>query len=379
MIETQEPVRIEEQVQDSTARGHAAPRDVDAGTGVDRVTLDATALDAAAVPGRILIAPWGAVKSTAGEFVVDDQAAHAVITAFRAHGTDVPVDYEHQTLGGGYSSPSGLAPAAGWIKALSAIAPVAAGRDAAAVEPGLWAEVQWTAEAMERLRRREYRYLSPVALVRRSDHRLIGIHSVALTNKPAIVGMRPVVNSERASTDAATPAEQTPSEGASVAVKIIGEPADRRAAMDAQVMAAARGLRTMLALGENAGVETVLLAATERIRTLEEAERLRTASDCVLRALTSGKLTPGQRGWAMALAQRDLAAFQEWETAAPVVVPLGRLPAPADVANAGAAAQRAAEAAARAEWRAHREFLEQICSEEAYVAQALREKGAGNS
>jgi phage I-like protein len=341
--------------------------------GVERVTLDAAALDAAAVPGRILIAPWGEVQSSTGTFVVDDEAAQATIASFRAHGTDVPVDYEHQTLGGGYSSPTGLAPAAGWIKALSAVSPVAAQNEAAA-EPGLWADVQWTEEALERLRRREYRYLSPVALVRRSDHRLIGIHSVALTNKPAIVGMKPVVNRDPVPPPApgeAMPDEQAPSEETVVAVKVVGEGGDFG------VMAAARGLRIALALGENAGVETILLAATERIRTLEMEGRLRAASDRVSRAMTSGKLTPAQRDWAMALARRDLAAFEEWEAAAPVIVSLGRLSAPADATGSGLTARRAAEVAARSEWRTHREFLEQICSEEAYVAQALRESVAG--
>ena len=373
MIETQESIRVEAGAADPGPRPDAAPRTQDEGAGVERITLEAAALDAAAVPDRILIAPWGEVRSSAGTFVVDDEAAQATIAAFRAHGTDVPVDYEHQTLGGDYSSPTGLAPAAGWIKALSAVSPVAATRNETQVEPGLWAEVQWTPEALERLRQRQYRYLSPVALVRRSDNRLIGIHSVALTNKPAIVGMRPLVNSDQAvAPDAATRTEPAPSEGTTVAVEVVGEPADTR------VMAAARGLRTVLGLGDDAGDEAVLLTAAERIKTLEETERLRQATDCVSRALTAGKLAPAQRGWAMALAQRDLGAFQEWEAAAPVIVPMGRLAAPTGIVAGGSAARPAAEAAARAEWRAHREFLEKICTEEAYIAQAMRESGTGS-
>jgi hypothetical protein len=85
----------------------------------ERVALEAAVLDEPEVPERILITPWGEVESSAGSFVVDEEAAKETIAAFERHGTDLPVDYEHQTLGGTYSSPSGQAPAAerSWLKA----------------------------------------------------------------------------------------------------------------------------------------------------------------------------------------------------------------------------------------------------------------------
>lgn len=134
-------------------------------------------------PSVILISPWGRVKSSSGDYVLDELSARLIVDAFAAHGVDLPIDYEHQTLGGDYSSPSGKAPAAGWIKSLS-------------VRPGegLFAHVVWTAEAVADLARRAYRYLSPVVMVRRHDRRPVQLHSVALTNKPAIVGMEAVVN-----------------------------------------------------------------------------------------------------------------------------------------------------------------------------------------
>ncbi|RME40190.1 MAG: hypothetical protein D6788_03920, partial [Planctomycetota bacterium] len=126
-----------------------------------------------AVPRQVLIAPWGAVESSNGSFVVDEEAARLVVEAFEAHGTDLPIDYEHQTLGGTYSSPTGRAPAAGWIKALRAEAGV-----------GLIAKIEWTQEAEKMLASKEYRYLSPVAIIRKRDRKLTAIHSAALTNKP---------------------------------------------------------------------------------------------------------------------------------------------------------------------------------------------------
>jgi phage I-like protein len=56
---------------------------------------------------------------------------------------------------------------------------------------GLLAEIEWTDQAKQRLADKEYRYLSPVAIIRKTDRKLVAIHSAALTNKPAIVGMQP--------------------------------------------------------------------------------------------------------------------------------------------------------------------------------------------
>src|SRR5262245_33918545 len=77
------------------------------------------------LPLHILVAPFGEVRSANGSFVVDADAMQQTIDAFTSHGTDLPIDFEHQSLGGQYSAPSGLAPAAGWIKALRAVMPSA--------------------------------------------------------------------------------------------------------------------------------------------------------------------------------------------------------------------------------------------------------------
>jgi phage I-like protein len=311
---------------------------------VDQVAMEVSAVGEAGIPSRVLIAPWGEVRSSAGSFILDGEAASATIAAFEAQGTDLPVDYEHQTLGGTYSSPDGQAPAAGWIKVLSAVSPDDASRGGAGMEPGLWADVEWTAEASKKLRSRQYRYLSPVALVRRRDHRLVGIHSVALTNKPAILGMRPVVNSAMATApDGNAPTASTVE------------------------------LRRLLAVDDAAADEVVLVAAAQRIQVLEQKDEVREASGRVSRAMAAGKLTVAQRDWALSLARRDPAAFNAWEASAPVVVPLGRLPLPADEGGGAGADRRAVELSARTEWRANRAFLEQVCTEEAYVANALRE------
>jgi len=310
---------------------------------VERMVMESSAIIDSIVPERILVAPWGHVKTSAGSFIVDEASAQATIDAFAAHGTDVPVDYEHQSLGGAYSSPTGQAPAAGWIKALSVVGPAEAA--AQGIEPGVWAQVEWTLDAREKLATRSYRYVSPVALVRRTDRRLVGLHSVALTNKPAIVGMKPVI-------------------GSAVRPALLPDPGDD-ALPDAR-------LRAMLHLDESATEDIVLVAAAERLAALEHASAQRDAEDRVADAAGAGKLAASQRDWAMSLALRDPGEFERWRAAAPVVVPLGRL-APPDARDPdGSVSGRSAEIAARSEYRSNRAFLEKLCSEDAYVKAALR-------
>ena len=75
--------------------------------GREMKTLHSASLASETIPNRILLAPWGQVESTNGSFVVDDEAARMAVEAFEEHGTDLPIDFEHQTLGGVYASPTG--------------------------------------------------------------------------------------------------------------------------------------------------------------------------------------------------------------------------------------------------------------------------------
>jgi phage I-like protein len=283
--------------------------------------LDATRLGAKDVPTRVRLAPWGEVESTQGGFVVDEEGTRLAVEAFASHGTDLPVDYEHQTLGGSYASPNGQAPAAGWIKGLEVVP-----------GEGLYALIEWTSPALTQLADKQYRYLSPVALVRRSDRKLVGLHSVALTNKPAIVGAEAIVN--RASTATET----------------------------------IERLRTRLGLDDGCDVDTVLVAAGDRIEADARTTRLHNAEARVNRAVRAGKATDAQRAFAMRLAMTSPELFGEWLETAPVVVSLGRTSPPGGESDGG---QRAMISAARAEYRAHPE-LSRLTSEEAFVAHAIR-------
>ena len=287
--------------------------------------LDSTHLATSRVPTRVRIAPWGEVDSTSGRFVVDEESAQLVVEAFQQHETDLPIDYEHQTLGGAYASPTGQAPAAGWIKRIEVVP-----------NDGIYADVEWTAPALRQLADKQYRYLSPVALVRKSDRKLIGLHSVALTNKPAIAGMEPLVNRDDGET-------------------------------------ALQSLRDHLQLEADSDVDTILVAADRRFDALHRDRELREAEEQVRVAVRSGKVTSAQREFAVRLALRDSELFDEWIRTTPVVVPLGRTTAPNT--TVAAASQHGLTANARLEFRSN-PALADLTSEEAFVADTLRQQGA---
>ncbi len=365
---------------------------------LEQVVLEAAALadaQAAGVPGvpqRILIVPLGEVRSTAGDFLVDEAALAETIAAFEAHGAELPIDYEHQTLGGAYSSPTGQAPAAGWIRRFIRASTSRPGGPRSGVgggdghaetpTPGLWADVAWTGEGRRRLANKEYRYISPVALVRRSDRRLVGIHSVALTNKPAIVGIKPLVNRDEAGAGegcgaglregsrGVSPVTTDGSYGPEAHATRMGY--ERVPQDDVSLVA----LRTILSLDASSDDAVVLMAAVQRIRELERAAAQRDAADRVAAAMSAGKLAASQRDWALALAMRDPEEFDRWAESAPRIVPLGRMPAPDGASLRVAANRSAVGSSARAEWRANKSFLEKLCDEEAYASSALRECSA---
>ncbi len=289
--------------------------------------LDAAHLPNTTIPTRVRIAPWGAVESANGQFTVDDESALLVTQQFEAHGTDLPIDYEHQTLGGPYASPNGQAPAAGWIKRIES-------------EPGkgLFAIVEWTEPAREQLASKQYRYLSPVAVVRKEDQKLIALHSVALTNKPAIVNAEPIVNR--------------------IQVTDLNAPT-----------AALSALRAQLGLDDSTDDETILVTAKHCLDRFENESRKQAADQKVQQAILKGQLTEAQRDVAIELALSDAKLFDRWLNTAPIIITRGRTTAPS---TATGDPSNAIAIHARTEYRSN-PMLMGLTTEQAYVACAINE------
>lgn len=308
------------------------------------IILTGANVDVSGAPEIITVLPLGHVVSAKGEFDVDAESFEAMKREIAQRGVDLVVDYEHQTLKGVQ------APAAGWVKELIL-------RDGA-----IDALVEWTPAAAQYLENKEYRYLSPVITVRKSDNKAMGLHSIALTNTPAIEGMTPIVNSlnftnteggqthmdflkqiaqllglpETATEEeiiaaltksledmkamkAATKSggDSTTPDDKVVANKAVCELLDLKAGAPADDVAA----KIMeLKSGKIDGVDVV-----KELKALQQQAADRTAEDAVTLALKAGKLTPAQKDWAKDYALSDPKGFGAFVEKAPQIVPFGQI------------------------------------------------------
>lgn len=284
-------------------------------------------LNVSEAPDEIKILPLGTVHSQKGDFVVDDESFDLINRHFENRGLDLVIDYEHQTL------KDVQAPAGGWIKKLVKT------KDAIA------AQVEWTAKAKQYLENKEYKYLSPVVICRKSDGKAVALHSVALTNTPAIDGMFALVNS----IDISSPdgAEGGNSMELKKIVALLGLPAD---ATEADVEKAIQALKKqekteevvanktimdLLELKGDAKTEDVAAKIMELKGTadktkdemiLELKRRMdeRDAEELVTMALKQGKISAAQKAWAKEYALKDAEGFQAFVAKAPAVVPIGK-------------------------------------------------------
>ena len=108
---------------------------------------------------------------------MDSAIAASLIAARPASASPQVIDYEHQTL---LKEKNGQpAPAAGWFKGLE-------------YRPGqglFMTGVDWTDRARSMIVAGEYRYLSPVFSFDPNSGAVKVLHSVALTNTPALTGL----------------------------------------------------------------------------------------------------------------------------------------------------------------------------------------------
>lgn len=164
-------------------------------------------------------------------------------------------------------------------------------------------------------------YCSPVIQVRKSDRKAVLLHSVALTNKPAIDAMIPIVNK-----NGTKQPDQT------------GEPTEEGAApagesSETDVGALLEMLTELLQLPASASMEEIFQAVAGLIQnqtslklkvdSMEFETYKAKAEDVVELALKTGKLAPYQRDWAFKNAMNDVDDFSLWLKNAPQVVPMG--------------------------------------------------------
>ena len=121
--------------------------------------------------------PGNLDNSTITDWRIDAIVAAQVIAVKPTNGEAFIIDYEHQILNKGTNGQP--APAAGWFKGLE-------WREG----HGLFmTQIEWTERARTMVASREYRYLSPVFTFNPVTGAVTSIHSVALTNDPALVSL----------------------------------------------------------------------------------------------------------------------------------------------------------------------------------------------
>lgn len=262
-------------------------------------------------PEWLLVLPAGRFsgRDGRGPYTLD---AAAVLAAFEAHGADLPVDFDHQTLSAG--DKSGPVPVAGWITALRAD------------QDGLWARIAWTERGATAISAREYRYISPVFRHDRAG-RITALEGAGLVHYPNL--HLPAAAARQDLTEPPTPMIPTPI----LTALGLSEDADHDAALaaiaaltaraesGAEAMARAPDPREWVPMSQHHAVAEELA----RLQAERRAERAETA---VRAAMAAGKLAPALKDWALAYASRDPEGFAAWADAAPVIV------APAEAAHA---------------------------------------------
>ena len=154
---------------------------------------------------RIQILPAGLFKpadgrdmdTATGQWLMDETAFAQLKAAASTRSNDYHFDYEHQTL---YSEENGQpAPAAGWFKDFEFVP-----------GEGLYAlNVEWTPAAAKNIANKEYRYTSAVFAYDKATGRPTKLLHVALTNDPAVDGMK-AIQALKSKTNLSTSDGETP-------------------------------------------------------------------------------------------------------------------------------------------------------------------------
>ena len=328
------------------------------------------ALDAAGEPlRRIKLLPFGPIVAKDGRRWLLDNPQAVVAATLQALGqTQMMGDYDHQLVFAAVPGVGGRAPASGWVKELHAEA------------DGVWATVDWTAEAERQLRAKEYRYISPYFSHEAASGRITRIINFALVNNPAITELPAVASALEADPNPQGPSMKfTEQLAQALGLQATATEAQILEAVTNQTSAASTAFATTLTpiaealgLAADAKPDAIVAAASAAVAAkadptkfvpIEALSELQTqvtalttgaaedkATAAVDLASEQGKLSPALRDWGLEHARKDLASFNSWAAAAPVVVPPNERPTkggklPANTATTLTDEQKAAASA----------------------------------
>jgi phage I-like protein len=272
------------------------------------VELARNAAEAGAPDWVQLMPPGPVLKGQDGRaWRLDDP--DRVVSAFKATGIDLLVDYEHQEDDPARRG-NGPVPAAGWIKELR-------------FEPGrgLFGRVEWTATARQLIAGREYRFLSPVFNYDRTG-RILRLHGASLVHRPNLT-LTALARQETAT----MPDTPTDTPLARIA-----------AALGLPATADEGAILTALNARQDATPDPARYVPVEAVREMLAERALNRsvvaeteATARVERAIVEGFMPPALRNWGLALCRQDPASFDGFLAGAtPVYAHLtGTTPRPA--------------------------------------------------
>lgn len=204
----------------------------------------------------------------------------AIIENFKKNAVDLVVDYEHQTL----REHVGPAPAAGWIK------------DLEVREDGLYAKIEWTPQAEELIRNKEYRYISPVFVYERNTGRVIELQGAGLTHYPNL--HLKAINSQNTELVEIAKALNTEANLEAILNEINKLKLEREAHQ-----------KTM----------EVYKVMAEELNKLRKELKEKEIEELIAQGRREGKLIPALEDWARDYASKDLEGFKSWLEKAPAV------------------------------------------------------------
>ncbi len=231
----------------------------------------------------------------------------AVVAAFRNHGADLPVDFEHATqVKGSKGEP---APAIGWIKDLE----VRAG--------ALWAHVEWNELGQQAVSSKGYRYVSPVFTFRKAAGDIVKMVSAGLTNQPNL--KLAALNRQDANTTEKTAMNKAILEALGL----------KEGASDDDALTAINKMKANEATARNRAdnpdsTQFVPRAdyelAQNKLRSFEDADKTRhetAINTAVDAAIEAGKVAPASRDYHIAACKSDagLENFQKMVEASPEI------------------------------------------------------------
>lgn len=235
---------------------------------------------------KIKILPLGNVSTTKGNFVVDEISLNSIINTFKQRGLDIVIDYEHQSVS------NNMAIASGWIKELFV------------EDDCLVGLAEWTKQAQEQIEKRQYKYLSPTLYLK--NNRAVRLHSVALTNTPAIDKMYPLFLSDKLERNVEMVAVNT----INTIIEVLGleENVTDDIIIDTIQQLVNASKDNEISLNKDT---PEVLALKEEIRELKENENKKEIDNILDDAIRVGKIVPAQRNGFKKIALVDKEAFKE--------------------------------------------------------------------